>query len=75
MNLVKMFSGEEKSVEKLEISVKIKNVYGVEKIYPLCDKAKYFAAIAGTATLTENSIYFIQNLGYKIVEETTSKRF
>jgi len=52
------------------ITVKIKNNYGVEHIYPVCFKAVSFAEIAGTKTLTPYMIKLIKSLGYKIIVET-----
>jgi len=49
-----------------EIFVTVKNVYGVEKVYPVGEEAEAFAAIAGTKTLTESTIKGIKALGYKI---------
>lgn len=48
------------------IEVRIKCVYGVEKIYPACDKARAFASIAGQVTLTRHVIAGIKSLGYQI---------
>jgi hypothetical protein len=48
-----------------ELKVEVKNVYGVEKIYPRCDKSELFAQIAGTKTLTRESIELIRQLGYE----------
>lgn len=48
------------------IQVRIKNVYGTDKVYPVCDKAMLFAGIAGTATLTDDTIRSIKTLGYII---------
>jgi len=48
------------------ITVKIKNVYGEDKIYPVSDQAKLFANIAGTKTLTDYTIAKIKELGYTI---------
>ena len=36
----------------MEIVIEIKNVYGVEMFYPICDKAKLFASIAGKKPLS-----------------------
>ena len=36
----------------MEINVEIKSVYGSDFVYPVCDKAKLFCAIAQTKTLT-----------------------
>jgi hypothetical protein len=49
-----------------KISVKIKSVYGVDKIYPACRKSELFARIAGTMTLTPATIERIKSLGYEI---------
>ena len=48
------------------IQVRIKNVYGTDKVYPVCEKAMLFAGIAGTATLTDDTIRAIKTLGYII---------
>jgi len=50
-----------------EILIHIKNVYGEDKAYPVCEKAKLFADIAGTKTLRPADLNCIQKLGYKIV--------
>ena len=50
----------------MEISVKIKSVYGRDLVYPICDKAIAFARIANTDTLTELTIDQIKSLGYRV---------
>ncbi len=50
----------------MKITVKIKDVYGKNTVYPVCDKAQAFACIAGTATLTHNTLCYIERLGYEI---------
>ena len=45
----------------MEITVKIKSVYGRDLVYPLCPKAICFANVAGTDTLTESAIMWIKN--------------
>lgn len=58
--------GESIELSPKEITVKVKEVYGHPKYYPHCEDAKVFAAIAGTATLTENTLRRIMKLGYKV---------
>ncbi len=48
------------------ITVEIKNIYGVEKVYPHCDIAKKLTALTGCITLTAAAISLIKSLGYKI---------
>lgn len=48
------------------ITVEIKNVYGIETVYPACDKAELFARLAGTKTLTRHALRDIAALGYQI---------
>ena len=50
----------------MEITVTIKSVYGEEKIYPTCAKAQAFADIAGTKTLTPQTLKLVKSLGYRI---------
>ena len=49
-----------------KIQVQIKDVYGRQTAYPVCDKAKLFAKLAGTATLTHDARQIILALGYNI---------
>lgn len=48
----------------MSIKVQIKNVYGNETIYPVCDKAKTFASMVGQKTLTRTDIEHIKELGF-----------
>ena len=48
------------------IQVHIKDVYGKQTVYPVCDKAKLFAKLAGTTTLTHSALCVIEQLGYNI---------
>mgnify|MGYP003632645911 CR=1 FL=1 len=54
----------------MNIVVKTKSVYGNALIYPVCPKAKLFARIAGSKTLTSYTIRKIYELGYEIAVET-----
>lgn len=51
----------------MNITVEIRDVYGQPKVYPVCDKAKLFADIAGTTTILPRDIQRIQELGYEVV--------
>ena len=57
------------SMNNLEIMVRIKNVYGTDKIYPISPNAKLFADIAGTTTLRPSDLKAIQELGYRVIVE------
>lgn len=48
----------------MELTVEFKIVYGVDTVYPVCDKAKFFAALAGTKTLTPQAVKLIKQQGY-----------
>lgn len=50
----------------MTIQVTIKSVYGNKTIYPVCEKAKLFAAIAGTSTLLVRDLDKIKALGYTV---------
>lgn len=49
-----------------EITVKEKNVYGIIRLYPVCEKAIIFANLVGSKTLSANDLDLISSLGYKI---------
>jgi hypothetical protein len=51
----------------MQITVELKDVYGKQLIYPACDKAKAFAAIAGTKTLSQANLWQIKDLGYQVL--------
>lgn len=50
----------------MEIVVHIKDVYGSTLVYPVCEKAKLFAKLAGTKTLTMEALGHIATLGFDI---------
>jgi hypothetical protein len=58
---------------QMQITVEIKNVYGNEAVYPVCEASKLFARIAGTRTLTRHALRDIQALGYAV--EVKQKEF
>ena len=56
--------------EKMELTVKIKNVYGIPRIYPVCNNAQLFARISGNKTLLPVDIELIKKLGYNLKTES-----
>jgi len=46
--------------------VEKKNVYGVERVYPICNKAKILTALTGQKTLLADDIKLIKQLGYTL---------
>jgi hypothetical protein len=58
-----------------EITVEVRDVYGVEKYYPLCDLAKSFARIANTTTLTPTALHIIRGMGYTINFKVKEREF
>lgn len=54
----------------MTITIKIKNVYGNETVYPVCDAALTFAKMLNTKTLTRDALRHIKALGYTIQIET-----
>ena len=50
----------------MTIQVSIRTIFGNEKIYPICDKAKVFAKIVKQKTLTKEDIQKIKMLGVKV---------
>mgnify|MGYP000261668080 CR=1 FL=1 len=48
-----------------QILIELKSVYGETKAYPLCEKAKEFAAMLGTKTLTPHALKSIKKLGFE----------
>lgn len=49
------------------VTIEIKDVYGVRTAYPVCENARSFAAIAGTKTLTKDTLRHIKDLGFAVV--------
>jgi hypothetical protein len=51
----------------LTIRIELKDQYGKQVAYPICDTAKTFADIAGTKVLTDMTLLRIAGLGYTII--------
>ena len=50
----------------MKIKVRVNSVLGRKRIYPVCDKAKLFAALIGNKCLTQCEIEIIMKLGFEI---------
>jgi hypothetical protein len=50
--------------------VEKKNVYGVERIYPVCNKSKLLTALTGNKTLLDVDIELIKELGFKFATKS-----
>jgi hypothetical protein len=55
----------------MQIHINLKEVYGCVVAYPVCAKAKIFASMCGTKTLTIEAMKNISLLGYEVVCEPT----
>lgn len=51
----------------MHIIVKMDRIYGIKTIYPVCKTAVLFSRIAGTKTLTANTLQHIEAMGYSVV--------
>ena len=54
----------------MQLIVSKKNVYGVERVYPVCNKANLFASISGNKTLLPEVIELVKKLGYNLTTES-----
>lgn len=52
---------------QLAILIEVKSVYGELKAYPACGRARCFADLAGTKTLTYAALKLIEQLGFVVV--------
>jgi len=50
----------------MKLQVKIKNIYGVKRIYPVNDTAGLLTGLTGHKTLDDRAINIIKALGYEI---------
>ena len=51
----------------MKVTIQVKNVYGEDKVYPVCSNAKLFAEIAGTKTLSANTLQIMKEHGVETV--------
>jgi hypothetical protein len=50
----------------MQITVEIKNIYGVERIYAVCNNAKLITKLKQSKTLSKEDISILKELGYTI---------
>lgn len=50
----------------MKIQITVKNVYGNELIYPVCEKAKAFCELTNKKTFSCNDISKIKQLGFEV---------
>ncbi len=53
----------------MEITVKIKNVYGHDLTYPACPVSEKLIQLTGVKTFTKQHIAIIKSLGYEVKVE------
>lgn len=59
----------------MSLKIQTKVIYGKEMIYPMCDKSKIFAQLAGNKTLTHETLLLLKQLGYSFAEVPVSNRW
>lgn len=60
-------------MKDMEITVRIKNVYGKELIYPVDENAEIFCRLTHTVTLSKYDIQRIKLLGFTVnVEQSVA---
>lgn len=58
---------------ELNLVVEVRSVYGTEKIYPVNDKAKLLASLAGTKTLSVANLELAKKLGFTVEQKEAYK--
>jgi hypothetical protein len=50
----------------MQLTIEIKSVYGVERIYAVCNNAKLITKLKNSKTLSKEDISILRELGYRI---------
>lgn len=58
----------------MKITIRVDKNYGILTYYPVCDRSKIFARLAGTKTLTGHALADIDALGYEIEIKSDAPR-
>lgn len=53
-------------METKKIQVMVKNSFGNQLVYPVCQTAKYFTELTKKKTLSVNDLELIEEMGYEI---------
>ena len=53
----------------MNLTIEIKNVYGNELIYPICDKALKLCSLTGQKTFSKGAINTLKMLGYSFTQK------
>jgi len=56
----------------MQLTVEIKSVYGVERIYAVCNNAKLITKLKNSKTLSKEDISILRELGYRIETKQTT---
>ena len=56
----------------MQLIVEIKNIYGVERIYAVCNNAKLITKLNQSKTLNKEDISILRELGYQIETKQTT---
>jgi hypothetical protein len=51
---------------KMQLIVEVKNIYGVERIYAVCNNSKLITKLKQSKTLNKEDISILRELGYTI---------
>ena len=50
----------------MQLTIEIKSVYGVQRIYAVCNNAKLITKLKQSKTLNKDDISILRELGYQI---------
>lgn len=54
----------QREIQMKSLQVTVKNVYGNELIYPVCEHAKLLCSLVNAKTFTDHSIHLVKQMGY-----------
>jgi hypothetical protein len=57
----------------MELEVEVKNLYGRDVVYPVCEKSQLLTRLSGNRTLTSEAIAVIKRLGYTFTTTNTTE--